>query len=194
MPSGQYNRSHLKGEKHSHWKGGKPRCVVCEKPLANYSKTRGGNSVTGACGKCRWIVKPKTNPGGYKLPATVRQRMSKSRTGEQNPAWKGGISKQPGYTTMLSGFRRARQMQSYGVHTLEQWEEIKTRYGHTCFMCQQREPEVKLTKDHIIPLLRGGDNNIGNIQPLCRSCNSKKRIKFIYYEPTYGLLVKGTNL
>ena len=32
-----------------------------------------------------------------------------------------------------------------------------------------------LQLDHIVPLCLGGKHIVGNIQPLCRSCNSKKR-------------------
>ncbi|MFN0073047.1 MAG: HNH endonuclease [Chloroflexota bacterium] len=32
-----------------------------------------------------------------------------------------------------------------------------------------------LTADHIIPLSRGGQSDAGNIQVLCRACNSRKR-------------------
>jgi len=57
---------------------------------------------------------------------------------------------------------------------LEEWKELKKKYNYTCLMCGKKEPEIKLSIDHIIPVSEGGTNWIENIQPLCRSCNSKK--------------------
>ena len=67
--------------------------------------------------------------------------------------------------------RRYREKGISGSHTLEQWEELKKKYGLRCAKCKKKEV---LTRDHIIPVTKGGSNDISNIQPLCRPCNSRK--------------------
>ncbi len=66
-----------------------------------------------------------------------------------------------------------------GNHTFGDWVNLKARYNWTCPCCKKKEPDIKLAEDHIVPLTKGGSNNIENIQPLCKSCNSKKNNWFI---------------
>jgi 5-methylcytosine-specific restriction endonuclease McrA len=40
--------------------------------------------------------------------------------------------------------------------------------------CQQCRTTYDLTRDHVIPLSRGGTNHPSNIRTLCRSCNAAK--------------------
>jgi len=84
----------------------------------------------------------------------------------------------PNYTPEL---RNARIAKNGGFHSNGEWETLKAQYNWICLSCNRREPEIKLTRDHIIPLLKGGSNNIENIQPLCRVCNSKKHTNTIKY-------------
>lgn len=77
--------------------------------------------------------------------------------------------------------RRARKHQAGGSHTEQEWQELKAQYDYKCLSCGKREPEIQLTRDHIIPLEKGGDDSIENIQPLCARCNSKKSTRTIDY-------------
>ena len=64
-------------------------------------------------------------------------------------------------------------------HTKDEWEEKKKQYNYKCFYCGDKP--TKLTKDHVIPLTRGGKNNIENIVPACWKCNYKKRANSVEY-------------
>jgi 5-methylcytosine-specific restriction endonuclease McrA len=84
---------------------------------------------------------------------------------------------------------RARKIGNGGSHTLQEWLNLKKKYDYTCLKCSKKEPGIKLTLDHVMPLVFGGTNSINNCQPLCASCNSSKNGKWKDYRPdskTYG--------
>lgn len=62
------------------------------------------------------------------------------------------------------------------------WISLCTSYENRCLCCGEIKP---LAIDHIIPLSKGGTNTLDNLQPLCKSCNSKKRDKTIDYRARY---------
>lgn len=114
-----------------------------------------------------------------KMPKNVG--ISFGLSGEKSNFWKGGISLE----RITSGYyRRKRRLTKYnaeGFHTNGEWELLKKQYNYTCPCCGLSEPEIKLTEDHIIPLSKGGSDLIENIQPLCKSCNSKKHTQTVKY-------------
>ena len=67
--------------------------------------------------------------------------------------------------------RHAREANAEGSHTTEEWEKVLTEANGECLVCRTVE---NMTRDHIIPLSRGGTDYIENIQPLCASCNASK--------------------
>lgn len=160
-----------KGKNNSGWKGGISLkikyCMDCGKKLGDYMSKR--------CKKCFGISKRDKN----------------------HPNWKGGVSQDKKYCNERSKiyrknnkekvtfWRRMKKMRKKSVggsHTLNDWQNLKKQYNYTCPCCKKSEPEIKLTEDHIIPIIKGGSHNIENIQPLCHSCNSIKHTKIIYYE------------
>lgn len=118
---------------------------------------------------------------GKKHTDETRQKYREAHLGEKSTLWKGGVSAHPQYRAYHSKIRRARKKGAKGTFTLEEWESLKERHNRRCLCCGRAEPEVKLTADHIVPLVRGGTNDISNIQPLCGSCNSRKNIKIVAY-------------
>lgn len=121
-----------------------------------------------------------------------KKRVSEFSKGSKNYSWKDGRSKRKGYKTFLNLRRKLLKLKVGGSHTFSEWEILKAQYNWTCPCCYKLEPEIVLSEDHIIPLSKGGSNNIENIQPLCHSCNSKKNIKIIKYANSRDR-VKTTN-
>lgn len=81
-------------------------------------------------------------------------------------------------------YRRARRNVEYnaeGSHTQKEWQILKEYCNFTCLSCKKKEPEIKLTEDHVVPLGKGGNDYIENIQPLCGPCNSHKYLKIIRF-------------
>jgi hypothetical protein len=103
---------------------------------------------------------------------------------EKHPKWKGGISSFPEYSSDYVNRRRLKKIGNGGSHTLGEWETLKAQYNWTCPCCRKSEPTIKLTRDHIVAVIKGGSDNIENIQPLCKSCNSRKWSKEIKYAVT----------
>lgn len=67
--------------------------------------------------------------------------------------------------------RRVRKRNNGGSHTFEELRAKFDALGNVCFYCGNGGP---LAIDHDIPISRGGSDDIENILPACKTCNSRK--------------------
>lgn len=80
----------------------------------------------------------------------------------------------PGRNSVNTARRRARLAAAEGSFTTAEFEALVEASGSCCTYCGV---EGRMTADHIIPLSRGGSNDIANITPACLSCNCRKGAK-----------------
>jgi len=67
---------------------------------------------------------------------------------------------------------RAKRNGVPGTLIEKDWNDVLEKHNFACVICGTNQD--KLAIDHIIPVSRGGTNTPDNIQPLCKSCNSRK--------------------
>ncbi|MBA2534119.1 MAG: HNH endonuclease [Rubrobacter sp.] len=82
--------------------------------------------------------------------------------------------------------RRAAKHASPGSFTAEEFEVLCETYGNECLACG--DTGVALAADHVVPLTKGGSDDISNIQPLCGSCNREKFVNIIDYRLAADIL------
>lgn len=93
--------------------------------------------------------------------------------------------------------RRAKVSGNGGSFTPQEWDWLMNLCGNRCVKCGATN--TKIERDHIVPITRGGQSNIENIQPLCEHCNRTKFNKIADYRPkwivdNFGTLKAGAGL
>jgi len=71
--------------------------------------------------------------------------------------------------------RRRVRLQKGSIFAISK-KDLKKLYSSNCVNCGTHE---NISLDHIIPISRGGRHSVGNLQAMCRSCNSSKRDKLM---------------
>ncbi len=106
------------------------------------------------------------------------KRLHQSHYNELGKKWR---KENPDRAKIDAERRRAALLGVGGSISETEWKELCSTYGNKCLWCDRED--VPLTIDHIVPISKGGVNSIHNAQPLCKSCNSKKRVRVLDFRP-----------
>lgn len=85
----------------------------------------------------------------------------------------------------------ARKVGATGLHTSKDISSLKSK--QTVCICGQSFGDLPHTVEHIVPLSRGGSNDISNLMLMCKSCNSQKGNKLPSEYVEYLLLLGYTD-
>lgn len=168
--------------------GLRSRCKLCEAEDCRIWRTEQPEKYLASGHKYRANNLEKVRAKNRKWAAenTERQRDNDLKRRAENPEKakeQDKLSRQRHrqQRTIDQANRRALVRGNGGKVTAQEWQALKEFYGFTCLRCGRKEPEIKLTLDHVLPLVAGGKNTIDNAQCLCLSCNSSKGAKHIDY-------------
>lgn len=149
-----------------------------------------------------YLKKKAENPDAWRAADRARQKKFDERNPGYRRRYHTEYRKTPRGRTLWKSYmrkreatRRARQagFKIDGHHTEDQWQELLKVCEYRCACCGRHQSEAPLTRDHVIPLSKGGSDEIWNMQPLCRNCNSMKHAEDDRFIPPYEELMRDTS-
>ena len=108
----------------------------------------------------------------YREPLEARERV---RARERDRYWRRGGQNR---SRVRRNARRAHKMAAPGTHTVEQIQGKLKSQKCRCYYCSSKfERQYVFHVEHVVPLVRGGSNDISNIVLACPGCNLRKNSK-----------------
>lgn len=170
--------------------------VYCSKECM--SESYKGNRLKKICESCNNEFEVPDRPSRVDARFCSKKCMGEGKSGKNHWNYKHGQkwipeekklymknyaerNKEKALQRAFLGKIKRRQSIVNGSHTFLEWIELLKKHNNKCFYCG-----VKMTKkmglyqrsrDHIIAVSNGGSDDISNIVPACRSCNSSKGTK-----------------
>ena len=130
--------------------------------------------------KTRWA-----EDNGKRVAASKRDHYERNRAEVISRSRKWGENNPDKVKTAKANNRRKRRAAKYasrGNFTAQEFKELCEKYGNKYLRCG--DTEAVLEADHVVPLTRGGLDDISNIQPLCGYCNRRKFVEILDYRPS----------
>lgn len=93
---------------------------------------------------------------------------------EHNKKRRERYAKNPDIRNIPAILRQATDRVGFGKITKLEWKEVCEKYGNKCYYCGSTG---KITLEHLLPVSRGGTNELSNLRPACPSCNYSKHNK-----------------
>lgn len=75
-----------------------------------------------------------------------------------------------------SAKRRAIKANAQGSHRHSEWLVLLEQHNFLCHYCKRPITTKTASRDHVVPLSKGGGDGIDNIVPACRPCNGRKYV------------------
>jgi 5-methylcytosine-specific restriction endonuclease McrA len=152
------------------------KCKPCHKAYAIAWSKANPDSVkrsTKKSNKKRWVEQKQDKE--YMLKKTLYRQETRDVRIVRAKKWNQS-NKEKVRSHVSKSHNKRRVSLSGGRSYLILDKELNRLYKSCCALCASVN---NITIDHIIPVARGGNHSIGNLQPLCKSCNSRKKARFI---------------
>lgn len=93
----------------------------------------------------------------------------------------GGISRMTGFRSTVEinsiiAVKRSAKHYKHGERTVPPLtnRELFLRDAYLCMYCGNKYGDALLTRDHVLPISKGGTDRWSNVVTACRSCNTRK--------------------
>jgi len=149
-------------------------CTGCGdiRPLDDFHRDRrnrlGRATRCKPCERKRALAYSRTVDPAKRNDAVRRHRLADPRG--YNEKRRARYAEDPTPTLVYNANRRAARAAA-GSFTVDEWLALLAQCGAACLACGATE---RIEPDHVVPISWGGSGMIGNVQPLCRSCNAAK--------------------